>query len=80
MPPYIEIARALEAVSREERREAKADLLASLMKGLSTEIIRPAFRILSGRIWPPWDPQAMGIGTEILREVLEEISGLDVSS
>jgi len=80
MPPYIEIVRALEAVSREERREAKADLLASLMKGLSPEIIRPAVRLLSGRLWPPWEPQEMGIGPEILREVLEEISGRAVSS
>lgn len=80
MPPYIEIAGTLEGVSREERRGSKADLLASLLKGLTPEIIRPAVRLLSGRLWPPWEPQEMGIGPEILGEVLEEISGRAVSS
>lgn len=80
MPHYIEIARALETVSREERRGAKADLLASLLKRLSPEIVRPAVRLLSGRLWPPWEPREMGIGPEILGEVLEEISGRAVSS
>ncbi len=79
MPPYIEIAGTLEGVSREERRGSKADLLASLLKGLTPEIIRPAVRLLSGRLWPPWEPQEMGIGPEILGEVLEEISGRAVS-
>ena len=80
MPPYIEIARALETVSREERRDVKADILASFIKGLSPEIVRPTVRLLSGRLWPPWGPREMGIGPEILGEVLAEISGRVVFS
>jgi len=75
MLPYLEIARALEDASREERRDARADLLASLLKALPPESVRPVARLLSGRLWPPWEPREMGIGPETLEEVLEEISG-----
>ncbi len=75
MPPYIEIARTLEAVSREERRADKAELVASLLKSLPPEMLRPVVRLLSGRLWPPWESREMGIGPEILGVVLEELSG-----
>ena len=75
MPPYIEIARTLEAVSREERRDDKAEVVASLLKGLPPEMLRPIVRLLSGRLWPPWESREMGIGPENLLAVLEELSG-----
>lgn len=74
MPPYIEITKVLEAASREERRDEKARLLAHLLKNLPPEMIRPIVRLISGRLWPPWEPREMGIGPEILGEVLEELS------
>jgi len=75
MPLYIEIARTLEAVSREERRGDKAEVVASLLKGLPPELLRPTVRLLSGRLWPPWESRDMGIGPEILGAVLKELSG-----
>jgi DNA ligase-1 len=74
MPPYIEIAKTLEAVSREERRGDKAEVVASLLKSLPPEMLRPVVRLLSGRLWPPWESREMGIGPETLGGVLEELS------
>ncbi len=79
MPPYIEIARTLEAVSREERRDDKAEVVASLLKSHPPEMLRPTVRLLSGKLWPPWESREMGIGPENLGEVLEEISSRVVS-
>jgi len=79
MPLYIEIARTLEAVSREERRDDKAQIVASLLKGLPPEMLRPTVRLLSGRLWPPWESREMGIGPEILRAALEELSGQSIT-
>ncbi len=80
MPPYIEIARALEAVSREERRDDKAELLSTLLKSIPPEMLRPIVRLLSGRPWPPWESREMGVGPETLREVLEGLSGQSISA
>jgi DNA ligase-1 len=80
MLPYLEIARSLEAVSREERRGAKAERLAALIKPLPAEMLRPTVRLISGRPWPPWEPRELGIGPETLDAVLEEISGRVPSS
>ncbi len=74
MPPYIEITKALDAASREERRDEKAKLLAHLLKSIPPEMIRPVVRLISGRLWPPWELREMGIGPETLGEVLEELS------
>jgi DNA ligase-1 len=74
MPPYIDVTKALEAASREGRRDEKAGLLANLLKSLPPETIRPIVRLISGRLWPPWEPREMGIGPETLGEVLEELS------
>lgn len=79
MPPYIEIARALEAVSREDRRDDKAEMLAPLLKSLPPEMIRPIVRLLSGQLWPPWESREMGIGPETLVEVLDELSSQVIS-
>lgn len=75
MPTYLEIARSLEAVSREEGRGAKAERLAALIKPLPAEMIRPTLRLISGRLWSPWEPRELGVGPETLEAVLEEISG-----
>ncbi|HII06021.1 MAG TPA: hypothetical protein HA349_01510 [Methanotrichaceae archaeon] len=75
MPPYIEIARTLEAVSREERRVDKAEVVASFLKRIPPEMLRPIVRLLPGQLWPPWESREMGIGPEILGAVLEELSG-----
>ncbi|MGC9514372.1 hypothetical protein [Methanocrinis sp.] len=80
MLPYIKIAKALEAVSREERRDDKAELLASLLKSIPPEMLRPIVRLLSGRPWPPWESREMGVGPETLREVLEGLSGQSIST
>jgi DNA ligase-1 len=75
MLPYIEVARALEAVRREERRDDKAEAVASLLRSMLPEMLRPTARLLSGRLWPPWESREMGIGPEILGEVIGELSG-----
>ena len=75
MPPYLEIARALEAVRREERRDDKAEAVASLLKTLPPEMLRPTVRLLYGQLWPTWEPREMGVGPEILGAALEELSG-----
>lgn len=74
MPPYIDVTKALEAASREERRDEKAKLLAHFLKSIPPETIRPIVRLISGQLWPPWEPREMGIGPETLEEVLEELS------
>jgi DNA ligase-1 len=74
MPPYIDVTKALDAASREQLRDEKAKLLAQLLKSLPPETIRPIVRLISGRLWPPWELREMGIGPEILGEVLEELS------
>jgi len=79
MPSYIEIAGALEAVSRAERRDDKAKVLASFLKSIPLEMLRPIVRLLSGQLWPPWESREMGVGPEILGVVLEELSGQSIS-
>lgn len=75
MPPYIEIARALEAVDRVERRGQKVEVIGSLLKGVPPEILRPVVRLISGELWPSWESREMGIGPDTLGEALKELSG-----
>ncbi|UEC42210.1 MAG: DNA_LIGASE_A3 domain-containing protein [Methanothrix sp.] len=75
MTSYLEIARALEAASGEGRRVQKVEVIGSLLKRAPPEILRPVVRLVSGELWPPWEPREMGVGPEILGGVLRELSG-----
>lgn len=74
MPPYMEIAVALEAVDREERRVQKVEVIGSLLKRTPPEILRPIIRLVSGELWPSWESREMGIGPDTLGEALRELS------
>lgn len=77
--PYTKIAASLEEIASAPRGR-KSDLAAGLLKSLTLEDLCPVVRLLSGDLWPSWEPLEMGIGPESVMLVLEEISEEDISS
>ncbi len=76
--PYSKIAASLEEIASAPRGR-KSNLAAGLLKSLTLEDLCPVVRLLSGDLWPSWEPLEMGIGPESVMSALE-ISEEDISS
>jgi DNA ligase 1 len=75
--PYSKIASLLEEVSHIPRSK-KADLVAEFLSNLETNLVCPAIRLLSGKLWPAWDRREMNVGPGLLEDVFQEISQADI--
>ncbi len=79
MLPYERIASALNEISQAPRAQ-KAKLAASLLAGLPNEALCQVVRLITGDLWPSWEPLEMGIGPEAITAALEEISREDITA
>jgi DNA ligase-1 len=79
MLPYNSIASALEEIGQAPRRQ-KADIVSGLLAGIPHEIFSPVVKLLTGDLWPAWEPRELGIGPEAITSALEEISRDDMAA
>lgn len=74
---YGRLASVLEEIGRASRGE-KADIACKFLADLDETELCPSIRLLAGRLWPYWEQREMGLGQEIMLDVLAEISLDDV--
>ncbi len=74
---YGRLASLLEEIACGKRGE-KARIASEFLAGLEEEDLAPSVRLMLGNLWPCWEPREMGLGQEIMLNVLEEISLEDI--
>ncbi len=79
MLPYERIANALSEIGQAPRAQ-KIELAASLLAELPHESLCQVVRLMTGDLWPSWEPLEMGIGPEAVTAALEEISKEDIAA
>lgn len=76
---YESIANALNEIGQAPRAQ-KAELAASILAELPNDALCRVVRLMTGDLWPPWEPLEMGIGPEAITAALEEISREDIAA
>ncbi|MFB3765861.1 MAG: hypothetical protein ACE14P_11540 [Methanotrichaceae archaeon] len=74
---YTRIASVLEEINRASRGD-KPGIASEFLAELEEDNLYPSVRLLVGRLWPYWELREMGLGQEIILDVLEEISLEDI--
>lgn len=77
MQPFRRLASVLEEIGRASRGD-KARIASGFLSGLEEDDLVPSVRLMIGNLWPCWEQREMGLGQEIMLNVLGEISLEDV--
>ncbi|MHA2433161.1 MAG: ATP-dependent DNA ligase, partial [Candidatus Thorarchaeota archaeon] len=73
MTDFAELARTLDEISEESGRNAKIDLVASFLKQVEQEEMRPSALFLGGRVFSERDPRALNVSWRGVKRALESV-------
>lgn len=72
----LAFAQTAEAISATRSTGAKVRILAEHLRSLDEEHLPVAARYFGGLILPAWDPRTLSAGWAVLRDVLQELTGV----
>lgn len=73
----LEFAEVCEKIRATPSKKQKISIVANYLNGLSREDLPLACRLLTSRVFPPWDARAVNISYSTISEALKEITGVD---
>lgn len=76
MATLLDFAEVCEKIKSTTSKNQKVSIVANYLLKLSREDLPIACRLLTSRVFPPWDPRAVNISYSTISEALKEITGV----
>jgi len=72
--PFAALATLAERLETIRARKALAQTVGDTLKGLASEEIAPAVRLILGQVFPEWDERALNLSWQTVMAVIEELT------
>jgi len=73
---FEELAQLFKKLELTSERTGKVNILASFIKRIPDESLKPSLMIISGNVFYPWEEKKLGIGEKLIMRALSSVSGI----